>query len=59
MPQKIERCPKCGSQYVQYDSTTNECVCLIVDCGCRFIIHKAKKDILNDYLRISIYNDKI
>lgn len=52
---EIERCPDCGSIYIQYNESSDECYCLIKSCGKRwryedFDFH----NIINPYLRNSI-----
>jgi len=36
MSNKIEKCPKCNSVFIQFDNITEECYCLVRDCEYRW-----------------------
>ncbi len=52
---KEEKCPRCGSIFIQYDTIMKECYCLVRKCGHRWSYEiKDKWNIKNKYLRASI-----
>jgi len=50
----IEKCPNCGSPFIQYDEITNECYCLEKNCNHRWLQKLNFDNINNPYLRTSI-----
>jgi len=53
----IECCPHCRSIYIQYNEDSDECYCLIRECGHRWkedIDFSKIQSIKNPYLRTSI-----
>ena len=51
----VERCPKCGSIYIQYDRITGKCYCLIKSCNHRWEQELDFDNIKNAYLRATIW----
>jgi len=54
MEEKEERCPKCESQFIQYNKIMKQCYCLEKSCSHRWDYEiKDPKKIVNAYLRLS------
>lgn len=54
----MEKCPKCGSIYIQFDKYSDECYCLIKNCNHRWKQLLIRDEIENDYLRLSMHKEK-
>jgi hypothetical protein len=50
---EYEKCPKCGSIYIQYHKEIDECYCLVKDCCHKWKTNLDLSNIKNPYLRIS------
>ena len=53
----MEACPKCRSVYIQFDNHTNECYCLVKDCGHRWKQSLIRNKVVNMYLRNTMYKE--
>ena len=52
---KMEKCPRCGSVYIQYEEANDTFHCLVKSCGARWVDSGIDlKHVNNIYLRASI-----
>ena len=54
-----ETCPKCGSIFIQFDNIFDQCYCLVKSCGHRWFQHLIRNELANDYLRTTMYKERI
>lgn len=55
MENEIEKCPKCGSIYIQQDRVTKRLYCLIRECGHKWDMELPdRRKVKNAYLRVSM-----
>lgn len=55
----MEKCPKCGSIFIQLDNTLDQCYCLVKSCGYRWFQKLTRKSIKNIYLRTSMWKEVV
>jgi hypothetical protein len=55
----METCPKCDSIFIQVNNISEECYCLVKSCGHRWRQSLIRNQIKNNYLRISMFEERI
>ena len=55
----MEKCPRCGSIFIQFNNFTDECYCLVKDCRNHWKQSLIRDKIENNYLRITMLKKRV